>query len=58
MMNFVSGCQGGSGDYEDEDDERDMGDAIPTASRQPRPATELERFDMGTSDVNGYEGDD
>jgi hypothetical protein len=46
---------GGSGHFEDEGDERD---AIPTASRQRRAATELERFDLGTSDVDVYEGED
>jgi len=45
----------GSSDFEDEGDESD---AIPTASRRRRAATELERFDMATSDVNGYEGED
>jgi hypothetical protein len=52
------GMPGGSGDYEDEGDERDEHDAIRTASRRRRPATELDRFDLGTSDVNGYEGED
>jgi hypothetical protein len=46
---------GGSGDFEDEGDESD---AIPTASRQRRAATELERFDLGTSDFDVYEGED
>jgi len=49
------GMPGGSGDFEDEGDESD---AIPTASRQQRAATELERFDLGTSDVDGYDGED
>jgi len=49
------GMPGGSGDFEDEGDESD---AIPTASRRRRAATELERFDMATSDVDWYEGDD
>jgi hypothetical protein len=49
---------GASGDYEDECDDSDMCDAIPTASWQRRPATELERFNLGTSDVDGYEGQD
>ena len=49
------GMPGGSGDFEDEGDESD---AIPTASRRRRAATELERFDLGTSDVDGYEGED
>jgi len=46
---------GGSGDFKDEGDESD---AIPTASRRRRAATELERFDLGTSDVDGYEAED
>jgi len=50
--------RGGSGDYEDEGDESDERDAIPTASQQGRPATELERFDLGTSGVDRYEGED
>jgi len=49
------GMPGGSGDFKDEGDESD---AIPTASRRRRAATELERFDLGTSDVDGYEGED
>ena len=52
------GRPGGSGDYEDEGDESDDRDAIPTTRRRRRPTTELERFDLGTSDVNGYEGED
>jgi len=52
------GMPGGSGDYDDEGDESDERDAIPTTSRLRRPATELERFDLGTSDVDGYEGND
>jgi len=46
---------GGSGDFEDEGDESN---AIPTASRRQRAATELEWFELGTSDVDGYEGED
>jgi hypothetical protein len=46
---------GGSRDFEDEGDESD---AIPTTSRRRRAATELERFHLGTSDVDGYEGED
>jgi len=49
---------GGSGEYEDEGDESDDWDAIPTASWRRRPTMELERFDLGTSDVDGYEGED
>jgi len=49
---------GGSGDYEDEADESDERDAIPTASRRRQPATGLERVNLGASDVDGYEGED
>jgi len=49
---------GGSGDYEDEGDESDECNAIPTASRRRRPAPELERLGLGTSDVDRYEGED
>jgi len=49
------GMPGGSGDFEDEGDESDV---IPTASRRRRAATELESFDLGTCDVDGYEGKD
>jgi len=45
----------GSGDL---GDEGDKSDAIPTASRWQRAATELERFDLQTSDVDRYEGED
>jgi hypothetical protein len=49
------GMPGGSGDFEDEGDESD---AIPPTRRRRRAVTELERFDLGTSDVDGYEGED
>jgi len=52
------GMPGGSGDYQDEGDESDERNAIPTASRRQWPATELEWFHLGTSDVDGYEGKD
>jgi hypothetical protein len=52
------GMPGGSGDCEDECDELDMRDAIPTASRRRQPATELVRFNLRTSDVDGYQGED
>jgi len=52
------GMPGGRVDYEDEGEKSDDRDAIPTPSRRQWPTTELERFDLGTSDVNGYEGDD
>jgi len=48
----------GSRDYEDEGDESDVCDAISGASHPRLPATELLRFDLGTSDVNRYEGED
>ena len=49
---------GGSDDYDDEGDEVDEGNVFSTVSRQWRATTELERFHLGTSDVNWYEGDD
>jgi hypothetical protein len=52
------GMPGGSGVNEDDGDESDDRDAIPTASRRQRPATDLARFDLETSDVAGYEGED
>jgi hypothetical protein len=52
-LHFV--MPGGSGHFEDEGDESD---AIPTASQRRRAATELERFHLGTSDVDGFEGVD
>jgi len=52
------GMPEGSGACEDEVVESDKREAIPTASRRRWPMTELESFDLGTSDVDGYEGDD
>jgi hypothetical protein len=49
---------GGSGDYEPAGVECDKGNAIPSASRQQRLASELQRFDLGTSYVDGYKGQD
>ena len=49
---------GGTGDYEDAGDESDECESIPTASTGRQPTTEHDRFDLGTSDVDGYEGDD
>jgi hypothetical protein len=49
------GMPGGNGDFEDEGD---ASDAIHTASRQRLAAIELYRFDLGTSDVDRYEGED
>jgi len=48
---------GDSDDYDDEGDEIDESDAITTASRQRQAATELEMFDVRTSDVDRFEGD-
>jgi len=52
------GMPGGSWDCEDEGDESDEHNAIPTASLRRRPGTELERFELRTSHVDGYEGED
>jgi len=55
------GMPGGSEEYEDEDDKRDVSDAFPTASWRQWPVTEQERHDLGTSGVDrnkGDEGDD
>jgi len=48
----------GSGDYKADGDECDECYASPTARQQRWPATELERFEVGTSDVDKYEGED
>ena len=47
----------GSDDYDEEGDEIDQSDAIPTACRRGRAANELQRCDLGTSDVDRYECD-
>jgi hypothetical protein len=52
------GMTGGSVDYDDDGDESDMCDAIPTASPCQLPATELQRFDLEPSDVDMYRGKD
>jgi len=49
---------GDSGVYKDGGDDSDECNAIPTASRRRLPLTELEWFDLHTSDVDRYEGDD
>jgi len=41
-----------SGAQKDQGDDRDKCDAIPSASLRRCPATELARFDLGTSDVD------
>jgi hypothetical protein len=43
---------------EDFKDDGDASDAITTASWRRRAATEHERFELGTSDVDGYECED
>jgi hypothetical protein len=52
------GMPGGCADYEDTDDECDDRDAVPTASRRRWPPMKLETFDLGTSDVDRYGGED
>jgi len=49
---------GGSGDSENIGDKSDECDAIPTASRQRQAMTELTRFDLWTSNLERYMGDD
>ena len=55
-LHFV--IPGGSGDYEDEGDETDECDAIPSALGRVWAETEILRFELGTTDVDGIEGDD
>jgi hypothetical protein len=52
------GMPGGSGDYKVQGDKSNRCDAIPTASQQWQPVTELARFSLETSDVDRYEGDE
>jgi len=47
-----------SRDYQDERDGSNVRDGSPTAIQQRLPATDLKRLDMGTSDVDGYVGED
>jgi hypothetical protein len=56
QLNF--GMPLGSGDYQDEGDESDMCKVISTACRRQWLMTELQRFDLGNSNVNEYEGKD
>jgi hypothetical protein len=49
---------GGCENYDDAGDKINQSDAIPTAGRRRRAATELERFDPGSSGVDAYEGND
>jgi hypothetical protein len=48
----------GCGDYQDKGDQREVCDVIPSARQRRRPTTALERMDLGTSEVDGYEGKD
>jgi len=50
------GMPRGSGDYEDEVDGSNDRDAIPTTSRRRWPVSQVERFHLGTSDDDGFEG--
>jgi len=50
--------RGGSRGFEDEGDERDELDAIPTTCLRRWHAAELERCDLRTRDVDGCEGKD
>jgi hypothetical protein len=48
------GMPGASGDFEDE---AEAHDATPTTSQRWRAVTELQWIDLGTSDVDGYQGE-
>jgi len=52
------GMPGGSRDYKAQCDQSDERDAIPTASRWWQPVTGLEWFYLGTSIVDGFDGND
>jgi hypothetical protein len=52
------GMPGGSRDYDDKGDESNQRDVILTTNWQQRAATDLQRFVRGTSDVDGYQGED
>jgi hypothetical protein len=47
-----------SGNYENEQDVFAVCDDMPTATQRRWPATNLERFDQGTGDVKGHDGND
>jgi len=53
-----SGKAGGSGDYQDEGDESDEHNPIPTASQRRWATIEPDRGDVATIDVDWYEGED
>jgi hypothetical protein len=48
------GLPGGCEDYNNSGDEIVKSDAFSTASRRQQTATELERFGLGTGEVDGY----
>jgi hypothetical protein len=52
------GMPGGIRDYADEGDATNVSDVIATTGGPGQPATDLERFNLGSSDVNRYEGKD
>jgi hypothetical protein len=52
------GMPWGSGDYQDKGDESDVCNVISSACQRQWPMTELQRFDLGNSNVNEYEGKD
>jgi hypothetical protein len=52
------GMPGGCEADDDEGDEINKSDAIPTTTRRRRATTEIERFHLGTGDVDVYEGAD
>jgi len=52
------GMPGGSKDYVDEGDKINESHAIPTATQRRCATTSLVRFDLRTSNVNGYKGID
>ena len=52
------GIPKGSRDDKNQVDKSDEHDAIPTTSRRQRATSDLMMFDLETSDVEGYGGDD
>jgi hypothetical protein len=52
------GIAGGIGDYDDEAEESQERDRIPSPGRRQQAGTELERFDLGTDYVDTYECED
>ena len=52
------GIPGSNWDYQDYGDESELHDTIPTADQRRLTATELARFDLGTSHVTWCEGED